>query len=119
MGDRTTINGDVTNAAVGTGASVNARDIMSFKHAVDQCSGLDDALRQKLNEARELLDELDCPQQDKNDAADDLGKLTDELDKESPAPSRIVRYWNRLQEIVPTVAAVLKSVESVKKLLGT
>ena len=118
MGDRTNVGGDVVGSAVGRGASVDARDITVFKQTVDNSTNLDTELKEKLTLAREEIDKLDVPQDDKDDVADDLGKLTEELDKPEPTPNRVERFFKRIEEIAPTVGTILASATRIIQLVG-
>lgn len=118
MSDRTNIGGDVIGSAVGRDASVNARDITVFKQTVDSSTKMDADLKSKLSEARDEIDKLDIPQDDKHDVTDDLGKLTEELDKPEPTPSRVERFLKRIEEIAPSVASVLASATRIIHLVA-
>ena len=118
MGDETNIQGDVIGSAVGKGASVNARDIKVFKQTVDASTTLDDDLKQKLKEARDTIEEAELSEQDKDDAVDSLGKLTEEVQKPEPDMSRVQRLWTFIKDVVPIVGTILKSTETIGKLLG-
>src|SRR5665213_1759594 len=96
MGDKISIGGDVTGGAVGSHAKVRARDITSYKQVVGGL-GLEGDLTRKLVEARELLETLGLAEDDKNDAADDLGKLAEELQKPVQEPGRVQRLWNQIK----------------------
>ena len=48
-----------------------------------------------------------------------LNNLTAELKKSEKDESRVQRYWNRIKEIAPTVAAILATATSLAKLLGS
>lgn len=118
MGDKIEIKGDAIGSAVGTGASVLARDIQVFKHAVDQSSGLDDELKLVLKEAREALEQADLSPTDKTDVAENLGKLTAELEKPDKDTGLVQRYWGRIKEVTPTISSIISSAASFAKLTG-
>ena len=86
MDSEVTIGGNVVGSAVGTGSTVKARDITAFINTVDQADGLDPELKRVLVAARKPLESGNLTGTDKDDAADDLGKLTDEI--RSPSLSR-------------------------------
>jgi hypothetical protein len=117
MSDKISIGGDVTGSAVGSHAKVKARDISSYKQVVNQSVG-DADLRQKLIEARELLETLPLSPDDKNDTADNLGKLTEEMQKEKPEPGRVQRFFNYIRDVAPSVASVLQSAVSIAKMVS-
>lgn len=118
MAEKIEIRGDAIGSAVGAGARVRARDITVYKQAVDQSSGLDDDLKRALKDARDALEGLNLGDTDKEDATEDLGKLTAELEKSEKDHRLVQRYWNRIKEIAPPVAAILSSAVSIAKLLG-
>lgn len=114
MGDNINIGGDVTGSAVGSQASLKARDIFT---AVKKSTEMDDDLRQKLTAAANELLTIDLAESDKSDAIDDLAKLTAELDKPNKDEGRIVRLWRQVKEVAPTVASILSSAASLEKIL--
>ncbi len=114
VGDKISIGGDVTGSAVGSDASLKARDIITQV----QKSGLDNDLKQKFTEAAEALANLNIAEGDKSDAADDLAKLKAELEKPAKDEGRIQKIWNRIKDIAPTVASILASAVSIGKIAG-
>jgi hypothetical protein len=118
MGDKINIGGDAIGAVVGSHASLKAHDISAYKQVVDQSLVLDDDLKRALKNAREALEREGLPDADKRDAADDLGKLTDELQKPEKDVSRVRRLWNHIKDIAPPVASILSSAASLAKMLG-
>lgn len=118
MGDRTNVGGDIVGSAVGRDSSLNARDISVFKQTVDRSMTLDAELKEKLALAREEIEKLDVPIEEKKDVTDDLKKLTEELDKPNPTPSRVDRFFKRIEEVAPTVSTILASATKIVQLLG-
>jgi hypothetical protein len=118
MAEKIEIKGDAIGAAVGDGAKVRARDINVYKQVVDQSSAIEDDLKEVLKNARDALEQMQLSEADKADAADDLGKLTTELQKDEKDLGLVQRYWNRIKEIAPPVASILSAAASVAKLLG-
>jgi hypothetical protein len=114
MRDKISIGGDAIGSAVGTNASVKARDIITQL----QKTSLDTDLKQKVAEALEELNKLKIDEGDKIDVADDVEKLTKELDNPAKDESRIKKIWNRIQGVAPTVAAILAGAASLGKILG-
>jgi hypothetical protein len=117
VGDKTEIHGDAIGSAFGSG-TVNARDIIVYKNAVDSSTRLENDVKQKLKEAREAIERADLSDADKADVVDDLNKLTAELEKPEKDEGRVQRYWNRIKEVAPTVASILASAASLGKILG-
>ena len=115
MGDKINIGGNVTGSAVGSNASLKARDIVTQL----QQSGLDADLKQKVAEAAEALAKLNISEGDKSDAADDLTKLKAELEKPTMDEGRIQKIWNRIKAVAPTVASILASAATITKLLSS
>jgi hypothetical protein len=117
MGNNTEVHGDAIGSAF-EGGTVNARDILVYKTAVDSSVRLDNDIKQKLKEAREAIENSDLPNDDKADAVDQLNNLTAELEKPEKDEGRVQRYWNRIKEVAPTGASILASAASLAKLLG-
>lgn len=118
VGDKINIGGDAIGAAVGSHASLRAHDITTYKQVVDQSLTLDEDVKRALKEAREALEKADLSEADKGDATDDLGKLTDELQKPEKDVGRVRRLWNHIKDIAPPVASILSSAASLAKMLG-
>lgn len=117
MGDEISIGGDAINSAVGSAAKFKARDVASYKQTVDS-SLIDDELKAILVKAREALDSAELPPGDAEDTADDLAKLTAEMEKPEKDAGRIRKLWGRIRDAAPTVASILASAASIAKLLG-
>lgn len=114
VGDKINITGDVTGSAVGSNASVKARDIITQI----QKSGLDGDLKEKFAKAAEELANLKIDEGDKSDAVDDMKKLQEELEKPNQDEVRIQKIWARIQAVAPTVASILASAVSLGKITG-
>ena len=54
---------------------------------------------------------------DKDDAADDLGKLAEEVTKPEPQPSRVKRLFENIKELAPSVASILESAVKIAGLV--
>jgi len=98
--------------AVGSGATVNARDISLYQNYVAQTQ-LPADVKDALLEARTALESVGLPEGDKNDVADDIGKITHELAQPTPEPGRIVKLWGRIKNAAPVVAVALQSAKMV------
>lgn len=101
--------------AIGAGAVVNARDITQFKISIDK-SPLPEELRRSIVNARDQLETLDLTHAEKNDVADSLGELTNELAKDPPQPNRIRRLIDGINERAPLIAATLQGIQLVADL---
>ena len=117
MGDKISVGGDVTASALGSHSSVSARDVSLFKQRVDASPALDGDVKQALKQAREELARADLAADDAGDATDDLEKLAVELQKPDADPSRVQRFWGRIKDIAPPVAAILSGAAAIAKLL--
>lgn len=117
MGDKTQVGGDVIGSAVGKGAALHARDMTIYRQVLAS-SEIDAELKQVLLAARETIAQLLVSDEDRNDLADDLGKLTDEFAKPAPEQSRIARFLARIKEVAPSVESILMSAARVTQLLG-
>jgi hypothetical protein len=84
---------------------------------VDQADGLDPELKRVLVEARQQLESGDLTGADKDDAADDLGKLTEEVTKPEPQPSRIKRLFDGIKQLAPDAASILSSAAKIGELI--
>jgi len=118
MGDEINIAGDVTGSAVGSGAALWARDITVFKNTVDNSTSLSPEVKQTLSRARDILEAEVIPSADKEDAADALGKLTEELQKPQRDPGRLKRLWENVKGIAPSAASALSSSVELAKIFG-
>lgn len=97
---------------------MNARDITVYKNHIDHSTSLDDGTKKMLMEARATLDGTNLNIADKHDVADNLGKLTEELEKPDKEEGLIGRYFRRIKEVAPTVATVLESIKAVSEIVG-
>jgi hypothetical protein len=95
-----------------------ARDLASYNDAIDRSSVLDPDLKCKLKQARKALETIELPEADKGDVADDLGKLTAELNKPQPDSHRVRRLLTRIQDIAPIVAAIPASASRLVEILN-
>jgi hypothetical protein len=112
-----TIGDNVVGSAVGSGSTVNARDITAFINTVDQTTDLEPELKRVLVEARKALESSSLAGADKDDAADDLGKLTDEIQRPEPQPGRIKRLFESIKQLAPDVASILSSMAQIGELI--
>jgi len=117
MDSEVTIGGNVIGSAVGSGSTVNARDITAFINTVDQTTDLKPELKRVLVEARKALESSSLAGADKDDAADDLGKLTDEIQRPEPQPGRIKRLFDGIKQLAPDVASILSSAAKIGELI--
>lgn len=115
MADEIHIGGSAIGSAIGTGASVRVGQVIA---AVHECQRIDDELKRKLALAAEGLQRLALPEGDKQDIADDLAKLTSELNEPERDAGRIGRVWNRIKDAAPTLASLVASAESLGKIVG-
>ena len=70
-----------------------------------------------LVEARKALESGNLTGADKDDAADDLGKLTDEIKRPEPQPGRIKRLFESIKQLAPDVASILSSAAKIGELI--
>jgi uncharacterized protein YjbI with pentapeptide repeats len=114
MTNETNAQGNIVGAAIGTGNTVKARDINAFISSVDQA---DPDLKRVLVEARKVLESEPLTGADKDDAADDLGKLAEEVTKPQPQPRRVKRLFESLVKLAPDVASILSSAVKIGDLI--
>ncbi|WP_435018582.1 hypothetical protein TA3x_000561 [Tundrisphaera sp. TA3] len=110
------VHGDNIGGVVGSG-TVNARDISVYKDHVEGSQTLDQEAKRLLLEARSGLDGLNLPVADKHDVADNLGKLTAEIESHAKEGGLIKRYYERVKEVAPTVASILASIKDVAEFI--
>lgn len=115
VGDKNTVHGNVTGSVVGSG-TVNARDITLYNKTVTD-SDLDADLKKVLITAREAVESSGLTQTDEADVNDDLGRITVELQKPTPEPGLIRRYYNRIKDVAAGIASVLSSAKAIKDAL--
>lgn len=118
MGDKTHVGRDVIGGAVGRGARVEVRDITVYNQAVDGSLNLDDDAKEKLKQAREAIERADLSEDDRTDILDDLGKLTEELQKPEKDTSRLKRFLARIKDISATTATIITSAASIAKFVS-
>ncbi len=114
-GEIISIGGDVIGSAVGTHSSLKVRDIITKI----QKSAMDTDLKEKFAAAAEELLNLKINEADKSDAADDLIKLQVELEKPTKDEGRIQKIWNRIEDMVPTIASILASTATLAKVVSS
>ena len=102
---------------VGSGSTVNARDITAFINTVDQTTDLEPELKRVLVEARKALESSSLAGADKDDDDADLGKLTDEIQRPEPQPGRIKRLFESIKQLAPDVASILSSAAKTGELI--
>jgi hypothetical protein len=108
------VGGNVVGSAIGAGNTVTARDITVSIGGGDQA---DPELGRVLAEARRALQSGPLTGADKDDAADDLGKLAEEVSKPQPQPGRVRRLFESLKQLAPDVAAILASAAKIGELI--
>ena len=111
------IGGSVVGSAIGSGNTVTARDITAFINSMDQASGLDPELMRVLIEARKALESGPLTGADKDDAADDLGKLAEEVTKHQPQPGRVKRLLEAIRQLAPDVASSLAAAAKIGEMI--
>lgn len=103
--------------AVGQGNRVSMRDVTSYKASV-AAGPLDGPLKVLLQQAADDIEAAQLQDDEKEDARENLQKLTEELEKEK-RPGVIRRCLSRLAEILPDVATVLASAATIAQVIGT
>jgi hypothetical protein len=109
---------DVTASAVGPSARLDARDIKVFIKSIDNSQALQADTKDRLKRAREEIDKLTISDADKSDAQDDLGKLTEELEKPQPAPNRVKKFLDRLAGYAEPLGTLLGSAVQISSILN-
>ena len=113
MDSEITIGGNV----VGSGSTVNARDITAFINTVDQTTDLEPELKRVLVEARKALESSSLASTDKDEAGQRPGQAH-RRDPEARAPARPDQAAVREhQQLTPDVASILSSVAKIGELI--
>lgn len=113
------INGD-NYGAVGQGNTVRIRDITVYKADVDNSPAIDPGTRDLLKQAIDAIEAANATDQDKDEAKDDLHKLTEELKKarEERQPGVVRRYLAKIAAVMPSVATILSKGKEIVEALG-
>jgi hypothetical protein len=105
--------------AVGQDNQVILKGVAIYKSEVDASSTVTTETKTLLKQSFDVIEAAEVSSDEKNDAKENLQKLTDELNGEKN-PGRISRFIVRLGQVVPAAAAILKGggeiVELVKHL---
>lgn len=118
MGDSIHVGGDVTGSAVGSGAALWARDITTFKDNVNRSAALSAEVKQKLTQARDIIEATQLSPSDKCDAVDALVKIVEEVQLPGRDGGRLKRLWETISSIAPAAASTLASSVEVAKMSG-
>ncbi|PQO27380.1 hypothetical protein C5Y96_17720 [Blastopirellula marina] len=110
------VGGDNIGGVVGSG-TINAREITAFKGHL-QKSQLDDTVKEILIQAREAVDNEKLSEGDKIDVCDELGKMTQELEKPEPDKSRLSKLFDRITEGASSVGKLLTGISAVAEAIG-
>jgi hypothetical protein len=112
---RNTVHGD-NFGAVGQGNQVRIRDITVFKAEVD-AAGFDSATAAALKQAIDAIEAEQIKPEDKEDAKENLQKLTDEL-KQEKRPGVVRRCVQRLAEVVPDLAKIVGGAAAIAEIVS-
>ncbi|MCA9201843.1 MAG: pentapeptide repeat-containing protein [Planctomycetales bacterium] len=104
----THVAGSVTNSAVGAGASFVARDVAAYRDHIQATDQISADLKQMLLDVRLAIESLDVSAAVKDDVRQDYEKLTDELGKDNPEPTRLERLWAGIQRVAEGLEPVAK-----------
>jgi hypothetical protein len=117
MENATNAQGTFIGAAIGSQNAINARDITAYIDSLNKLEVLDPQIKEALIKARKQLDSTELSPTDKEDVADDLGKITDELKGARPNPGRVKRLFKQIVDLAPSVASILTAVAKFAELL--
>lgn len=93
------------------------RDVNVFIDSINNAHNIDEETKNAFVKAREELESLDLDDTDKNDVSNNIEMLAREMDSEEKNGSRVKRFYNRIKEVAPTVAAVLGSAAAIAKIV--
>lgn len=94
--------------SVGQGNRVVIKDVTVYKSDVDAAQTIGFQTKELLKQAADEIETARIPAEDKDDAKENLQKLTEEL-ASGKRPNIIVRCLDRLAQVAPAVATILKS----------
>ena len=116
MESKNVVHGDNIGGAVGQGNNVTATNFMVYKTSVEE-SKLPPDLKEFLIKAREALEMLTLEPPDKEEVAESLVKLKDELEQPQKDEGRINRYIKRITEVAPSIVTILGSAQSLYRMI--
>jgi hypothetical protein len=102
--------------AVGHDNQVILKDVTIYKSEVDASSAVTTETKNLLKQSYDVIEAAEVSGDEKNDAKENLQKLTDELNGEKD-PGRISRFIIRLGQVVPAAAAILKGGQELVELV--
>jgi hypothetical protein len=114
VGDKINVRGNVIGSAVGSRASLMARDIVT---QIQQSGLLGEDIQKAFAAAADALGALKAPEGTKEDVADDLAKLKKEMEKPTKDEGRIKTIWERINSVASTVATALSAAASIGKIV--
>lgn len=91
--------------------------VTNYFRVVDNLESVQGDAKAKLKEAREAIQKESLSDEEKADIVEQLNTITAELGRSDCSVGRLRRAWKFIADASPTVAMILKSVESVAKLL--
>jgi hypothetical protein len=115
MRDNISIGHDAIGSAVGTNASVKARDIVTDTTTQ---SGLDEDLMKRFDKALVMIKEAKLEPGKEEDVTDDVNKLKREMAKPTKDHGRIQTLLDRIRATVPSVADLLSMAASITSLVS-
>jgi hypothetical protein len=110
-----TVSGD-NFGAVGQGNRTVLKEVTIYKSDVDASLTMTTETKNLLKQSYDVIEAAAVPDDEKNDAKENLQKLTHELEGEKD-PGRISRFIIRLGQVVPAAAAVLKGGQEIVDLV--
>ncbi len=111
-----TVNGPVYGA-IGEGNSVTIRDISVYKSAVDASTSISPETQDLLKRAIDIIEAADAPIEDKDDAKENLAKMTKELMGDRK-PGLVARYLKRIADVVKPAATILMGGKEIAEVIG-
>ncbi len=112
---KNTVQGD-NFGAVGQDNRVTLKDVTIYKSDVDASQTITSQTKNLLKQTYDVIEAANIPVDEKDDAKENLQKLTDELNGEK-TPGRISRFVIRLGQVIPAAAAILKGSEEIVELV--
>lgn len=84
--------------------------------SIEALTAIDPEVRDLLKEARIAIESVYLSLEDKEDVADSLRRFATELSWPARHPERLMRYWNRIMDLAPTVGHLLATSEEIQQL---
>lgn len=83
---------------------------------IDRLAGVEPSLKRLLADVRVSLETVFLSALDREDVLDSFRRLTEELGRTMPDAERLMRYWNRINDLAPTAGHQLAESPAIREL---